>query len=92
MAAARTRDATGRPLKARSDAYVGLLLLALVAQVAGAVFLYLDWDSYPKTVPPKVATVPASTTPAQPQQPPGGGQQQGNPMPMPMPMPMPPMQ
>jgi hypothetical protein len=31
----------------RSDAYVGLLALALLAQVAGAVFLYLDYSQYP---------------------------------------------
>jgi hypothetical protein len=36
-----------RPAAPRSDAYVGLLALALLAQIAGAVFLYLDYSQYP---------------------------------------------
>ncbi len=38
--------ATNEP-KPRSDAYTGLLLLSLLAQVAGVVFLFLDWQSVP---------------------------------------------
>ena len=32
--------------KARPDAYVGLLTVSLLAQIAGAVFLYLDYSQY----------------------------------------------
>lgn len=64
-----------RPPRTRSDAYVGLLALALVAQLAGAAFLYLDWSSYPTTTPPKLPAAP--TAPAQ---------QQPQPQPQPMPM------
>ncbi len=46
--------------KPRSDAYTGLLLLALLAQVAGAVFLYIDWSRYPATAPEKPAALAAS--------------------------------
>jgi hypothetical protein len=62
---------------------VGLLALALVAQLAGAAFLWLDYSSYPSTTPQKLQAAPASTpTPQpqpQPQPPPGGG---AAPMPM----------
>lgn len=81
MARVRTSDAP-RPPKARSDAYVGLLLLALLAQIAGAVFLYLDWSAYPQTAPPKVPTAPTVTQPATT---PAGGQPQGGGQPLPMP-------
>jgi hypothetical protein len=62
--------ATNEP-KPRSDAYTGLLLLSLLAQVAGMVFLYLDLSRYPSTSPqkpPSVASAPsaAPTTPANP--------------------------
>jgi hypothetical protein len=45
--------------KAKSDAYVGILALSLVLQIAGAVFLYLDWDQHPKKEIPPVAAKPA---------------------------------
>jgi hypothetical protein len=60
--------------KPRSDAYTGLLLLSLLAQVAGAVFLYLDWSRYPSTAPQKpqsVATASAAPGNPAPSQPPG---------------------
>ncbi len=52
MPAVRSRGREAQP-KPRSDAYTGLLLLALLAQVAGAVFLYVDWSRYPTTTPEK---------------------------------------
>ena len=90
----RSRGRTyGRPTnepKPRSDAYTGLLLLALLAQVAGAVFLYLDWSRYPASTPPKVtgvSTAPATPpVPGQPANPPAPA---GNPVP-PAGNPMPP--
>jgi hypothetical protein len=89
MARDRTGTTTPRPPRTRSDAYVGLLALALVAQMAGAAFLYLDWAAYPTTTPAKLQTAPTGGT-TQPPPPPGGqqqgGQQQGGP-PMPVPMP-----
>jgi hypothetical protein len=54
----RGRESTAKP---RSDAYTGLLLLSLLAQVAGAVFLFLDYSRYPPGPPPKVPTLSAST-------------------------------
>ncbi len=50
--------------KPRSDAYTGLLLLSLLAQIAGAVFLFLDWHQYPDASPPEVRSV--ATAPAAP--------------------------
>jgi hypothetical protein len=44
-------DAPKKP-KRRSDVYVGLLAIALLAQIAGAVFLYLDYQQYPTAKPP----------------------------------------
>jgi hypothetical protein len=51
----RGRATVGRDnqAKPRSDAYTGLLLLSLLAQVAGAVFLFLDYSRYPPGPPPK---------------------------------------
>jgi hypothetical protein len=51
MAAARARSGRDRgPAKpsVRSDVWTGLLALALLAQIAGAVFLYLDYSAYPE--------------------------------------------
>jgi hypothetical protein len=45
----------------RSDAYTGLLLLSLLAQVAGTVFLFLDYSRYPPGAPPKPPTLSASS-------------------------------
>ena len=36
----------------RSDAYTGMLVLSLLALLAGCVFLYLDWSDYPTTKAP----------------------------------------
>jgi len=71
--------------KPKSDAYVGLLMIALLAQIAGAIFLYLEYSSYPDTGPPKVAPSVVAGNPA-----PGPGPGPG-PAPGPGPMPMPPM-
>ncbi len=44
----RPADASsGGTPKPRTDAYVGLLVISLLAQIAGAVFLYLEYSSYP---------------------------------------------
>jgi len=55
----------------RSDVYTGLLGLALLAQLAGAVFLYLDYNEYPAgKAPPEVS---ASAGSAKRPTPGGGG-------------------
>lgn len=59
----------------KSDAYVGLLFISLLAQIAGVVFFALDFYGYPDkkpTLPPP----PTATTPA-------GGGAGGNPVPGP---------
>ena len=62
MARARRTDDVNAPAPAKSDAYVGLLLISLLAQIAGAVFFYLDWSQYPTDKPkqPVAVTVPAA--------------------------------
>lgn len=66
MARSRSSDSQSPPPK--SDAYVGLLAISLVAQITGAVFFYLDWSSYPTSTPTPPA--PISAGPLLPQ---GGG-------------------
>jgi len=68
---ARSRAGTPQQAKPRSDAYVGLLAIALVAQIAGAVFFFLDWNQYPSAKP---ANAPAPGVSAGGQ---GGGAPQG---------------
>ncbi len=50
--AARARDdssdSSGQP---QSDAYTGMLIISLIAQITGVVFLYLDWSQYPTAKP-----------------------------------------
>ena|SRR5579884_1302669 len=65
----RRRAAPQRgPAKApvRSDVYTGLLALALLAQIAGAVFLFLDYKEYPEgKAPPEVKmSAPSAGKPA----------------------------
>ena len=89
MPAVRSRGRmTGRDSepKPRSDAYTGLLLLALLAQVAGAVFLYIDWSRYPSTTPDKPTALAASPSVTPSPAAPGGG----NPAPAPAPPAAPP--
>ena len=72
----RSRDRAPTTPGVKSDAYVGMLALALIAQVAGAVFLWLDYDAYG---PNKKPTMPAdrptvgATQPAAPPAPPDKG-------------------
>src|SRR5262245_30805353 len=70
---ARARESTSRPA-AKSDAYTGLLLISLLAQIMAATFFFLDWSSYPDKKP----TVPGPPTISSPAgaggAPAGGGQ------------------
>jgi len=80
MARDRSSTAAEPGSKPRSDAYTGILLISLIAQIAGAVFLYLDWSQYDDKKPP-APTVQAKGSPAPggKQPPPPGGGQQGMP-------------
>ncbi len=63
--AARSRSDSPRTAAPRSDIYVGLLILAFVAQLAGATFLAIDYFSYPSSKPPVVSLrPPAPVAPA----------------------------
>lgn len=89
MASSRSRGRTedsGSPLPvvegpARNDAYVGLLIISLLAMIVGCVFLYLDYSQYPETkapspppVTPPQRSAPADAGPGAPApgMPPGG--------------------
>jgi hypothetical protein len=82
---ATVRSRTGRtpadappPAKPRSDVWVGLLLIALLAQIAGGVFLYMDYSQYQdKKAPRPPKSEPAFQVTAQ--QPAGGAEKGGNP-------------
>ena len=52
--------------KPQADAYVGMMLLALLALITGSVFLWLEYDQYSKPLP-KVNDRPAPVAPSQPQ-------------------------
>jgi hypothetical protein len=84
-----------------NDAYTGMLVISLLALIAGCIFLYLDWSQYPDKPParpniPKVGTPQPGVAPppAPPVAPPGGmmgvppGMPPGNP---PMPGAVPPV-
>jgi hypothetical protein len=51
------------------------LVLALLAQIAGGIFLVLEWSSYPEVKPPAVKVQDRPAAPVTQPQP--GGQQQG---------------
>lgn len=89
MPAARSRGRTDdASVKPRPDAYVGLLVLSLVALIAAMVFAYLNWDAV-KEKPKPVQMAPigggAARTPAGPGSavapPPGQVQPGGVPVP-----------
>ena len=66
----RDKNKTPATPPVKSDAYVGMLSLALLAQIAGAAFLYMEWSSYPEgKVPPKVQDRPTRTAIANPNAP-----------------------
>ncbi len=72
MAAARAR-AELAPAPPRNDAYTALLLISLVAMLAGTLLLFLDYSRYPSGKPPQPpgrtaapANVPASPPTAAP--------------------------
>jgi hypothetical protein len=54
--------------------YTGLLIVALLAQLAGIGFLWLDYSEYPAVKPPAVQDRARTAAPAGPGQPPPAGQ------------------
>ena len=79
MARDRKSGGTDTTPTTRSDAYVGLLVIALLAQITGAVFFYLDWQQYPTRAPqePPRVTFPNTAAPIQAGGAQGGGVQGG---------------
>lgn len=67
--------------KPRNDAYVGLLIVSLLAMIAGCVLLYLDYSQYSGTPPKGAPQVqrPAAGGGAAPAGQPGGAGIQGAP-------------
>jgi hypothetical protein len=64
MAGTRTRDVKESASAVRPDAYMGMLIVSLVATFIGLIFLLLDYNSYPEKNPPAVKlTPPASAAP-----------------------------
>jgi hypothetical protein len=65
MPAARSRRGEeGTPrATTRSDAYVGLLALSLIALSAAMVFAFLDFNSYPESKPKPVQIAPRAQGP-----------------------------
>jgi hypothetical protein len=49
----------------RNDIYVGLLAISLAAMLLGCLFLFLDFNQYDSTSPPKVDRQPLPAAEAQ---------------------------
>lgn len=62
--AARAREISGDRPATRSDAYTGILILSLLAQIVAVTFFYLDWSQYPTTKPPALPALPTFSTAA----------------------------
>ncbi len=61
MPAARSRGRAERgtpKAKPRSDAYVGLLAISLLALTAAMLFAFLNWNTYPEGKPKPVQAAP----------------------------------
>jgi hypothetical protein len=75
MPAARSRGRLADPLPEaapRSDAYVGLLAISLVAMLTGTVFLLMDYMQYPDSKPAGKVTYTPPAAPAGAVSPPSG--------------------
>ena len=58
MSGTKTSDVIETSTGVRPDAYMGMLIVSLVATFIGLVFLWLDYSSYPDKNAPK-PTLPA---------------------------------
>ena len=61
MAARARGGSTASASGPRSDVYTGLLGVALIAQIIGVLFFFLDWSQYPTTAKPALPTMPQLT-------------------------------
>ena len=58
--AARSKSGSGSAATSpKSDAYTGLLLISLLAQLVAVLFFWLDWSQYPTTTPKDPAPIAA---------------------------------
>ena len=76
MAAVRTRGRGAEPTaKPRFDAYAGMLVLSLLAMVAGSVLLFMDYSQYEgkPSLPPAVRPAAGAPQGGAPGVPPGPG-------------------
>ncbi len=55
--AARARD--NGSTQPKPDAYTGMLLIALIAQITGVALLFMDWSQYPTAKPDEPKTISA---------------------------------
>lgn len=75
--AARQRDQSYGQATPRADAYTGMLLVSLMATLAGLVFVFLDYNQYPPDLPKlkSMIATPSGGVPQSPQTPnPAGAQ------------------
>jgi hypothetical protein len=66
MPAARSRGRVERgsdKAKPRSDAYVGLLGISLLALTAAMLFAFLNWNTYPEGKPKPIQVAPRASAP-----------------------------
>ena len=73
--AARQRDQTYGQATPRADAYTGMLVISLMATLAGLVFVFLDYNQYPPDLPKikSMVATPAGGVPASPALAPNAG-------------------
>jgi hypothetical protein len=57
MAAAKNKNDAPETSRATNDAYTGMLVISLLALLAGGVLLFLDYNQYPDKKPPAVPKV-----------------------------------
>ncbi len=58
--AARQRDRDFKQAAPRADAYTGMLVVSLVATLAGLIFAFLDYNQYQGDLPKLKSMVPAA--------------------------------
>ena len=72
--AARQRDREYGQATPRADAYTGMLVVSLLATLAGLVFVFLDYNQYQPDLPKlkSMVTAPMGGNPVAPGTPPAG--------------------
>ena len=66
--AARQRDQSYGQATPRADAYTGMLVISLMATLAGLIFVFLDYNQYPPDLPKikSMVATPAGGPPVTP--------------------------